>query len=69
MGVVWHSQVILIVIGHIASVWVAHKIALRVFSSRASGMLSQLPVLALMILFTVFGLWILAQPLTVELMR
>lgn len=68
MGVVWHSQVILIIIGHIASVWLAHKIALQVFPSRASGTLSQLPILLLMILFTVFGLWILAQPLTVTLM-
>ncbi|MDX1498105.1 MAG: hypothetical protein R3352_11155 [Salinisphaeraceae bacterium] len=69
MAVVWHSQVILIVLGHIASVWVAHKIALRVFPSRTSGMLSQVPMLALMIGFTVFGLWILAQPLTVQLLR
>ena len=68
MGVVWHSQVILIVLGHIASVWIAHKIALRVFPTRTSGMLSQLPVLILMIGFTVFGLWILAQPLTVQLL-
>lgn len=69
MGIVWHSQVALIILGHIASVWIAHKIALRVFPSRASGMVSQLPVLTLMIMFTVFGLWILAQPLTAVLMR
>jgi len=69
MGVVWHSQVGLIVLGHIVSVSIAHRIALRVFPSRAKALLSQLPMLALMIAFTVAGLWILSQPLTVMLMR
>lgn len=68
MGFVWHSQVALIILGHIASVWIAHKVAIRVFPTRVSTMVSQLPMLVLMILFTIIGLWILAQPLTVELM-
>ncbi|MAA74759.1 MAG: hypothetical protein CMN28_08640 [Salinisphaeraceae bacterium] len=69
MGVVWHSQVGLILFGHIVSVWVAHLIALRIFPSRGRALLSQLPMLALMVGFTVAGLWILAQPLTVMLLR
>ena len=69
MGVVWHSQVGLILAGHIISVWVAHRVALRVFGSRRLALLSQLPMLALMVGFTVAGLWILAQPLTVLLLR
>lgn len=69
MGVVWHTQVGLILFGHIVSVWVAHRIALRVFGPRHQALLSQLPMLALMIGFTVAGLWILAQPLTVMLLR
>lgn len=69
MGAVWHTQVGLILLGHIASVWVAHLIALRVFPSRKAALLSQLPMLILMVGFTVAGLWILAQPLTVMLMR
>ncbi len=68
-SVVWHTQVGLIVFGHIVSVFVAHRIALQHFPSRRTAMLSQLPMLALMIAFTVAGLWILAQPLTVVLMR
>lgn len=64
MGVVWHSQVGLILLGHIVSVWIAHRIALRVFGTRGKAMASQLPMLALMIGFTIAGLWILAQPLT-----
>lgn len=69
MGWVWHSQVGLILLGHIASVVVAHRVALRVFQSRRQALLSQLPMLVLMVLFTVVGLWILSQPLTAERMR
>ena len=69
MGFVWHSQLLLILLGHILSVWVAHQIALRIWPSRALAMLSQLPLLVLMLGFTVFGLWILAQPLTAVLPR
>ncbi len=64
MGTIWHSQVGLILFGHVVSVWVAHRVALRVFGSRGKAMTSQLPMLALMIGFTIAGLWILAQPLT-----
>lgn len=69
MGVVWHSQVGLILLGHIISIWLAHVVALRVFGSRWLALRSQLPMLVLMVAFTVFGLWILAQPLTVLLLR
>jgi len=62
MAVVWHVQVGLILFGHIVSVWLSHVEALRLFNRREAT-LSQLPMLALMMLFTVAGLWILAQPL------
>jgi hypothetical protein len=63
---VWHSQVGMILLGHVLSVIVAHRIALRVFPTRAQALLSQLPMLMLMVGFTVAGLWILSQPLTTE---
>lgn len=63
MGVVWNSQVWLILIGHVASVYLAHAEALRVFPNARQATLSQLPMLLLMLVFTGFGLWILAQPL------
>ena len=69
MGLVWHAQVGLILLGHIVSVVIAHRIALRVLPTRRQALLSQLPMLLLMVLFTVAGLWIIAQPLTVERMR
>ncbi|HUS24028.1 MAG TPA: hypothetical protein VM369_03695 [Candidatus Binatia bacterium] len=69
MGSVWHSQVALILLGHVLSVVAAHRVALRVMPSRRTALLSQLPMLLLMMAFTVAGLWILAQPLTALRMR
>lgn len=63
LGTVWHTQVGLILFGHIVSVWIAHVEALRLYPSRGRALLSQLPMLVLMVLFTTAGLWILAQPI------
>lgn len=63
MAWVWHSQVGLILLGHVVSVALAHVEALRLFGNRRAALISQLPMLLLMMLFTVAGLWILAQPL------
>lgn len=60
---VWHVQVALIVLGHVIGVWAAHGIALRCFGSRRVAVISQLPMLVLMVFFTTAGLWILAQPI------
>ena len=65
-GVVWHAQVLLILFGHIVSVFLAHLEALRVFPTRRQATLSQLPMLLLMVGFTTIGLWILSQPLGSE---
>lgn len=63
MGTVWHTQVGLILFGHVVSVYVAHQQALRSFGSARAALLSQVPMLVLMVLFTTAGLWILAQPI------
>lgn len=63
-AIVWHSQLALIVGGHIVSVYIAHLVALEIFPSRRQAALSQLPMLVLMMLFTAGGLWILAQPIS-----
>ncbi|TXH05754.1 MAG: hypothetical protein E6R07_02820 [Nevskiaceae bacterium] len=64
MGTVWHTQVGLILLGHIVSVYLAHVEALRLFPTRRAALLSQIPMLILMVAFTAAGLWILAQPIT-----
>jgi len=63
MGSLWHTQVGLIVAGHVASVWLAHIEAVRTFRSTREAARSQVPMLALMMCFTTFGLWLLSLPL------
>lgn len=63
VGTIWHTQVALILIGHIASVYLAHVEALRTFTTPRRAAQSQLPMLVLMMIFTTFGLWILSLPL------
>ncbi len=60
---VWHVQVVLIVLGHVVSVYLAHRLALRLFPGHRLAVLSQVPMLILMVAFTTVGLWILSQPI------
>ena len=55
---------ILIVIGHVIAVWLGHLRAGERFSSARRVLLSQYPMLALMVAYTMTSLWILAQPIT-----
>lgn len=58
---IWHSQVAIIVAAHVAGVIIAHALALRL-AGRAPAVVSQLPMLALMIGYTTLGLWLLSTP-------
>jgi hypothetical protein len=60
---VWYIEVGLIVAGHILGVYAAHLEALRIFAKPKQAILSQYPMLVLMVLYTVAGLWIIAQPI------
>jgi hypothetical protein len=60
---VWHTQVGLILFGHIVSVYLAHVQALELFPRRQQGVWSQLPMLVLMVLLTTIGLRILSLPI------
>jgi len=66
MGAVWNTEVALILVGHLAAVYLAHRIALRVFPSRRDAILSQVPMLLLMVSYTVMGLWVISQALALE---
>jgi hypothetical protein len=59
---VWITSVIAIVTGHIVAVWLAHVIALRRFRDSGAALRSQIPMLFLMVSYTMLSLWILAQP-------
>lgn len=60
---IWHLQVGLIVLGHIVSVYLAHLVALRLFPGSRAAVVSQLPLLLLMVIYTTSGLWILSLPI------
>jgi hypothetical protein len=62
-GFVWYSQVALIVAGHVIAVYLAHSISLRVLRDPVRAFRGQLPMLVLMVLYTITSLWILAQPI------
>lgn len=64
-SVFWYSAVVLIVAGHAIAVFVAHLEAWRMFGNRRDALASQIPLLALMVAYTMLSLWILAQPIVV----
>ena len=59
----WLIQVVLVLVGHVFSLWVAQKTSLRLFGSTKAAFRSQLPMLVGMICFSVFSLWLLKQPM------
>ena len=63
LDVLWGLQVLLVLVGHVYSLWVAQRTSVRIFGSRSAAFRSQLPMLAGMIAFSVFSLWLLKQPM------
>lgn len=59
---VWLTAVVTIVLGHIIAVYLAHVTALRAFADGRVALSSQIPMLVLMVGYTVTSLSILAQP-------
>jgi hypothetical protein len=59
---IWLTQAGTIVLAHIIAVILAHMIALKAFDNHRLAVVSQLPVVAFMLLYTIFGLWLLASP-------
>ena len=64
---VWYFSIILIVLGHIIAVYIAHMEALRICAGRSEErygtLISQVPMIVLMIGYTMLSLWIIAQPI------
>jgi hypothetical protein len=61
--ILWFLSVALIVLGHVLAVYLAHRVAVRMFANRALVLNSQYPMLTLMVVYTVISLWIIAQPI------
>jgi hypothetical protein len=64
VSVVWYVSVLAIVLGHVAAVVLAHRIALR--DAPRHPIVAGLPLVLLMIGYTVLSLWIIAEPITIE---
>ncbi len=58
---IWAIQVGAIVLGHVAGLMLAHDRALELSSSPRAALRSQVPMLVLMVIFTVSGLWSLSE--------
>ncbi|HYW24024.1 MAG TPA: hypothetical protein VE953_07650 [Terriglobales bacterium] len=63
-ALVWYVQVVLIVTGHVIAMYLAHLRAGERFRAAQGVLLSQYPILVLMVVYTMTSLWILAQPIT-----
>lgn len=61
---IWYFSILAIVIGHIAGVYLAHVQATRIYSTRRGALLSQAPMLVLMVCYTCASLWIISRPIS-----
>jgi hypothetical protein len=61
---VWYLSVVAIVAGHVVAIVLAHRIALR--DSPHRPVRAGLPMVGLMIGYTILSLWIIAQPIVIE---
>jgi len=61
-ALVWWIEILLIVGGHVAAVFAAHRQAL-IRTSPSRALWAGAPLVGLMVLYTVAGLWVLAQQL------
>ena len=59
----WYTAVTAIVVGHVIAVYLAHMKAMQVFASRRAVLRSQVPLTALMVVYTIVSLSILAEPI------
>jgi hypothetical protein len=62
-GAVWYFSVTAIVVGHAIAVFLSHSVAVRIFGNREAALASQIPMVGLMVAYTMLSLWIVAQPI------
>lgn len=62
-GMQWYVAITAIVSGHMLAVYIAHVKALQLFRERRLATISQIPMLVLMVGYTMLSLWILSQPI------
>lgn len=60
---VWHTQVVAIVVAHVVAIILSHVVAMNIYQTKKAVLISQIPMLILMVLYTLLGLWILSLPM------
>nr|WP_325249727.1 hypothetical protein [Amylibacter sp.] len=60
--VIFLSQASAIVLGHILAILLSHRVASDFFATRRAVLISQIPLSAFMVGYTILGLWLLATP-------
>jgi hypothetical protein len=58
---IWYFQVAVLVIGHVAGLTLAHDRAVALYDSPGTAIRTQYAMLALMVVYTVGGLWLLSR--------
>jgi hypothetical protein len=62
LPVFWGSQVVLIVAGHVIAIVAAHAVAVERYGTLSEAQRVHLPLVALMVGYTVLSLWIISRP-------
>ncbi|WP_435181411.1 hypothetical protein [Halorussus sp. AFM4] len=62
LPVFWGTQVLLIVVGHVVAVVAAHEVAVHRYEPLARARRAHLPLVVVMIGYTVLSLWIISRP-------
>jgi hypothetical protein len=59
----WYTAVTAVLVAHMIAIYLAHMVAMREFEPRRATLRSQVPLTALMVVFTFISLSILAEPI------
>jgi hypothetical protein len=64
--IAWGLQITLILVGHIYGILIAHRTATELFGRGRSALLSQVPMLVAMVLFSYQSMWLISMPMSMR---
>jgi ferredoxin len=63
---IWVIQMIMIVVGHIYGVLIADRLSIKLIPTPKHRMLSLIPLLILMVMYSSISIWLIAQPMQMK---
>ncbi len=63
LDTIWYLQLFLVLTGHVFGILVSERVARKLFESKRDRWLVQLPMLVAMIMFSLYSLWLIHQPM------